>query len=332
MSIAAFQFFSSMPITARVILVFVSIGFPVGGLGEELTSFSEILVEQDALTFKKVKGYVEEHPDAADVETAYAWLFKTARKHRWESELFDHTVHYLKRQEALSRDLAIEVRLLAWGRTGQWEDAAWEWERLLGEARLAVQAENLKTAALGNELAIEAQLAGKIEIAQDIYKKLMRRLFLNQGIQTLCKSKLAKLELIGKKAPRIGTVDLERRPIRLADNQDKWLLVDFWATDCLPCREAFPEWQRLYQQYHSQGFEIIGISLDEDPAKVRAFLKQRNIRWNQALSSSDVGKTKERYRVDTIPSTFLIEPAGEVLLIDPSPRDVEEVLVGKLPP
>jgi peroxiredoxin len=87
----------------------------------------------------------------------------------------------------------------------------------------------------------------------------------------------------------------------------------------------------LHEKYDSQGFEIIGISLDEDPAKVRAFQNQRNIRWNQALSSSDAGKTKERYRVETIPSTFLIDPRGEVLLIDPNPRDVEDVLVRKLP-
>jgi hypothetical protein len=131
-------------------------------------------------------------------------------KHRWESKLIDHASHYLTRKEGLSRDLATEVRLLAWARTGQWEDAAWEWERILGEARLGVQAENLKTAALGNELAIEAQLAGKIEIAQDIYKNLSRRFFINQGIQTLCKTKLAKLELVGKAAPanrcrRLGT-------------------------------------------------------------------------------------------------------------------------------
>jgi hypothetical protein len=56
----------------------ISIGFPVGAMEEESATFSKILIEQDALTFKKVKSYVEDHPDAADVETAYAWLFKTA--------------------------------------------------------------------------------------------------------------------------------------------------------------------------------------------------------------------------------------------------------------
>jgi peroxiredoxin len=295
-------------------------------------SFSGILNGQTAKTFDLINSYVEKNPKADDADQAWEWLFNTARDQGWESKTVELANRYLKQtgKTLPVKELAEEVRMLGLAKSGQWEDALLEWERHLSNVRLAIPSQNLKTSQLGSALAMQAQIAGKQQNASDIYKGLSRALFLNSGITEMCKAKLAKLELIGKPAPAVTVKDLAGQAINMADYRGKWVLLDFWATNCPPCIQELPALRKLYETYHARGLEVIGISLDEDPETVLAFQELRKLPWSMGLSSTDNGKTREAYHVPTIPAMYLVDPQGNIVLIDATLRAIEDILKSRL--
>ena len=240
--------------------VFIGISIPKSQiLGEETKpasagSFSEILEEQTRRTFDLIESYVEKHPQAADAEQAYAWLFQTAREQGWESEAVSLADLYLKQRgkELPFKELAAQVRIVGWAKAGKWDEAMLDFERQLANVRFRTPND---TVDLAQTLADQAQIAGKPETAREIYQNLSRTLFLNASVRKLCETKLAKLELIGQPAPQVSVTDLHGKPVALKDYQGKWVLVDFWATNCPPCLKEFP---RLKQFYEVPAFEGAG--------------------------------------------------------------------------
>jgi serine/threonine protein kinase/thiol-disulfide isomerase/thioredoxin len=97
----------------------------------------------------------------------------------------------------------------------------------------------------------------------------------------------------------------------------KVLLLDFWATWCPPCVTEVPHVLAAYQKHRSAGFEILGISLDEDKNKLTTFLKEKNIIWPQVFDGQG-WKTAiaKLYNVQSIPATYLIDgDTGRILAI-----------------
>ena len=78
-----------------------------------------------------------------------------------------------------------------------------------------------------------------------------------------------------------SAVDLEGKPISLADYRGKVVLLDFWATWCLPCIAAIPDIKAIYEKYHNKDFEIIGISHDLDETALRKFVEENPLPWRQ---------------------------------------------------
>ena len=143
--------------------------------------------------------------------------------------------------------------------------------------------------------------------------------------------KLAKIELdrflivsLGETAPDFTATDLDGKPVKLSDLHGKVVLLDFWATWCGPCVMEMPQIRRAYEKLGKRGnFVVVGISLDDNPDKVRGFLKQRSFRWLQIVG----GPAKENpiarsYHVEGIPANFLIDRDGKVVAKDLRGRDV----------
>jgi len=98
------------------------------------------------------------------------------------------------------------------------------------------------------------------------------------------------------------------------EQQKGLVLVDFWATWCGPCRAELPNVLKTYQKYHAKGFEIVGISLDDDQAKLTAFIKQQNMVWPQFFDGQGwQNKLAVKYGVESIPATFLLDGTGKII-------------------
>lgn len=110
-------------------------------------------------------------------------------------------------------------------------------------------------------------------------------------------------------------------PMALSDicNRGKWVLIDFWATWCDPCRQEIPLLREMYAKYALQGFEICSISIDSDKARWRDFITQNDMLWinlhDNAFETSpdDQLPAAEIYGLQSIPANFLVAPDGTIM-------------------
>ena len=113
-----------------------------------------------------------------------------------------------------------------------------------------------------------------------------------------------------------AAVDLDGTPISLTDYRGKVVLLDFWAVCCGPCLGEIPGIKAVYEKYHAKGFDVIGVSLDEDAAVLREFIKEKEIPWRQILDDEGFrGTFAKQYGVRSIPAPFLIDREGKVISV-----------------
>ena len=89
-------------------------------------------------------------------------------------------------------------------------------------------------------------------------------------------------------------------------NECRYLLLDFWASWCVPCIFSMPELKRLYAEYHPKGFEILGVSLDDKEADWIKAIEKNGLMWPNVLSGTD-GQAGKRYSITAIPTAVLID-------------------------
>ena len=115
----------------------------------------------------------------------------------------------------------------------------------------------------------------------------------------------------GDRAPDWQLIDLDGKPIKLSDFSGKVVVLNFWATWCPPCRKEIPTLVALQNDYGRQGVVVVGVSLDGGVAPtVQSFASKMGIGYPIAIGSKELATA---YRVRAIPTTFIIDRAGNVI-------------------
>ncbi len=123
---------------------------------------------------------------------------------------------------------------------------------------------------------------------------------------------LKKLDRLGKPI-EIKYTAIDGRAVDLQALKGKVVLLDFWATWCVPCVQELPKVKAAYEKLHDKGFEIVAISLDRELDALKQFVAREKMPWPQFFDSTEEGsKFAEQFSIASIPTMWLIDKKGNL--------------------
>lgn len=130
----------------------------------------------------------------------------------------------------------------------------------------------------------------------------------------LVKENLPRESWVGQNVPEFSAKRIDGTSVGLKELIDgkKYILLDFWASWCGPCKKEIPNLKKLYGEYNSKGFEIVSISIDKDADAWKAAVDQFQLEWPNLLDEG--GVVSDLYKVKAVPQMFLIDNTGKILL------------------
>ena len=139
---------------------------------------------------------------------------------------------------------------------------------------------------------------------------------------------------VGALAPEFTLRDGTGQPTALRSLRGRYVLVDFWASWCKPCRAENPNLRAAYQRYHDRGlgFTVLSVSVDEHAAAWQQAVAQDALPWTQVRDEKGLqGPTGQLYRLQAIPATLLLDPQGRIVAKDLRGAALQQELARLLP-
>lgn len=131
----------------------------------------------------------------------------------------------------------------------------------------------------------------------------------------------------GLRAPEVALPTANGDTVRLSSLKGKVVLLDFWASWCGPCRVSNKGLAKLYPKFRDKGFEILGVSLDEDHTDWQKAVKKDKISWLQVIDDGGwESVTANKWRISAIPTSYLINRDGILIAMDLEGKELEKAL------
>jgi len=151
----------------------------------------------------------------------------------------------------------------------------------------------------------------------DVYGRLME----------LYEKKKAEF-LVGQQAPDFTLPDTNGKTRSLSAFKGKYVVVDFWASWCTPCRAANQKIKPIYEKYKNKGFDMISISMDDKMDLWEAAIKKDVLPWVQLSGLTGIKEcpVAKKYSVTSLPTVFLLDKTGKVIAQNISEKELEAIL------
>ena len=148
-----------------------------------------------------------------------------------------------------------------------------------------------------------------------------------QNVKTDLYDKIASVEktAIGAVAPDFTFPDMDGKMVSLSDLRGKYVLIDFWASWCGPCRQESPNVQKQYQLYKDDGFEVLSVSIDKKEDDWRKAVKEDQMKGTLLLAQ-DYKQVMKDYVFSGIPYMVLLDPEGKVMALNLRGEALQEKL------
>lgn len=113
-------------------------------------------------------------------------------------------------------------------------------------------------------------------------------------------------------APAFTLTDMDGESHSLDDYRGSWVLVNFWATWCPPCRKEMPSLEHLYQVYRARGLRVLAVNQWEDPDHVFSYMGELNVFPGFPMLFDPQSRVSESWGVHGLPTSFLVDPQGRI--------------------
>lgn len=140
----------------------------------------------------------------------------------------------------------------------------------------------------------------------------------------------------GKPLPDLRLQTADGTTFNLATLKGKIVLVDFWASWCMPCRASIPHLKALYQQYNDKGFDILSVSIDQNNKAWKTAMLKEAMPWLQAIDKYENGKDASvlmnELGIQSVPFAIMLGKDGKVILINPDVAQIDALLAKQFNP